>query len=206
VHQSKCSYYVFHAFSNGGCGVWEHVRRILDLPVQVQPSAIINDQSETETLHAISSLRERTAGVVFDSCPSKLAKIGWALKYCTVQERLPLLPKFGLDVAFLPELISKSKQEKLILRGNAYVQGLQEDPFDIPQLYLYSESDELIPYQVLDDLVDRRRELIGTDRIYRKKWRTSRHCAHLLDHPEDYATTIESFLERCQIQDPKSRL
>lgn len=200
VHLSNCKFFIFHAFSNGGCFVWEHVRRIMDIPAQV-PS------EEKECLEVVASLRGRTAGVVFDSCPSiELDKIGYAFRYCTLQERLEVLPTYGADIAFLPEFMSKSKKERMRARGEAYFCALRDDPMDIPQLYLYSESDALIRHQVVDDLIRHRRHLMSSDRIYSKKWKVSRHCAHLLDHPEEYETTISSFIDCCQLESPNSRL
>jgi hypothetical protein len=203
VHQSNCEHFIFHAFSNGGCFLWEQVRRILELPAQSPTSEEIGEES----LKTIDDLRTRTAGVIFDSCPSiQLGKVGYALRYCSLPDRLEVMTKFGIDVAFFPEFLSQSKLELSTIRSNAYFQSLKEDPWDISQLYLYSESDILIPHQFLDSLVDRREELIGRDRILSKKWKSSRHCAHLLDNPEEYTTIIESFSERCLLEEPKSRL
>ena len=114
----------------------------------------------------------------------------------------------GLDIAFFPSLVSQAKQNKANIRGQAYYDFLCNDTSPIPQLYLYSESDILIPHEDVDGLVEQRHNVIGADLVFRKKWKSSRHCAHLIDNQEEYQTVVTSFLDICHSKSatPISRL
>lgn len=200
VNNRNCDYLIFYAFSNGGCFVWESVRRILNLS---SPGATMKLLLNEDQYNTVKNLREKTVGVVFDSCPSQqLADVGRALMFCTLSERMEVMMSHGMDIAFFPSLLSQAKRIKSEIRGQAYYEGLWDDPSAIPQLYLYSESDILIPSQPLDELVQHRRKILGSDRVFCRKWSSSRHCAHLIDNAEDYVTTAESFLEICRPKSP----
>lgn len=193
--------------------MWEQVRRILATVGESnshhrRKEDIIDLQEEQHKI--LECLRQKTAGVVFDSCPSrKLALIGAALAFCTWKERWEVAKSYGIDVALLPFLLAQDKEMIANLRSVLYYRGLKEDPWDIPQLYLYSQSDFLIPSDVVEELVDHRRESMGSDRIFSRKWEKSRHCAHFVDHPDEYETTIKAFLDVCNPDSeitPRSKL
>ena len=210
VHHRNCPYVIFYAFSNGGCFVWEQVRRILHAAAEAEHhrNEVMHDLQK-EQVQVLQNLKHKTAGVVFDSCPSRqLALIGFALAFCTWRERWDVAKSYGIDVAFLPPLVSPSKKTTANLRSVAYYRGLKDDPWDLPQLYLYSKSDMLIPSSVVEELVNHRRHLLGADRIFSRKWESSRHCAHYVDHPEEYEATLDTFLDvtRSSKTEPKAKL
>lgn len=203
VHHRKSSYILFYAFSNGGCFVWQEVRRILQAAAQTsegsaKESSTVLGMGEGQRSQ-LTTIRQRMAGVVFDSCPSRqLSQMGFALAYCTWKERFAVAKAYGMDVVFLPPLASQSKKNVANMRSVAYYRGLKEDPWELPQLYLYSQNDMLIPSTVVEELVEHRRDLLGADRILSHKWTNSRHCAHYVDHPKEYESTVDSFLELCR--------
>jgi len=210
VHHRQAPHYIFYAFSNGGCFVWEQVRDIFH-------AADTNNQkqfqeSDIETLNEeqrkiLTDLKGCTAGVIFDSCPSKqLALLGIALSFCTWKERWEVARTYGMDVVFFPNMVAQYKKDIANLRGITYYRGLKDDPWEIPQLYMCSESDMLIPSNLVEDLAYHRRDVIGKDRIFLKKWETSRHCAHYIDHPNEYEATLDAFLHVCSSSTPKSKL
>ncbi|CAB9522329.1 Eukaryotic protein of unknown function (DUF829) [Seminavis robusta] len=215
IHNHNCEYFVFYAFSNGGCFVWEQLSRILyqhhDLidnenETNIDPSSMSEMDADMAKgrRKLLGALQQKAAGVVFDSCPSQeLGEVSQALTMCSFSERLQVMRMpadsgGGLDVAFFPSMVSAEKKERANQRGAAYHHGLKTDPCDIPQLYLYSENDALIPSTGIDEIYNHRRETIGADRILRRKWESSRHCAHLIDHPNDYETTMKEFLQLTQ--------
>lgn len=213
VHQHQSPYIVFYAFSNGGCFVWQEVRRILHAAATADKSSQIDrlakdnnpiQNLEEEQHSQLLTIQQRMAGVVFDSCPSRqLALMGFALAFCTWKERFNVAKAYGFDVVFSPPFLSQSKKTIANLRSVAYYRGLKEDPWELPQLYLYSHNDMLIPSTVVEDLVLHRRDMLGADRILSHKWMASRHCAHFVDHAEEYEATLDSFLDVCR---PKTKV
>jgi Eukaryotic protein of unknown function (DUF829) len=214
IHNQDCDHFIFCAFSNGGCFVWEQISRILNnnnTPIlqqveddEAHPLSPLpqNGTSDMERQQQIlAKLKKKTAGVIFDSCPSQnLSAISKALAVCTLRDRLEIMVMpddkgGGLDVAFFPSMVSANKKQRAEKRSNVYYQGLQADPWNIPHLYLYSENDILIPSQGIDELYDYRRQTMGSHRILRRKFESSRHCAHLIDNEEEYSMAVNSFLE-----------
>jgi Eukaryotic protein of unknown function (DUF829) len=197
--KSRTSFYL-HVFSNGGCFVWEQIREILLSSIR-QPNIQSKDKEATgntpilsmEVLNILSELRKRLAGVVFDSCPvAAILRLSDALRYCTWTERLNVIRYCGFDHMFIQsnaKIYGRVKE-----RMDAYVSGLMSDPFRVPQLYVYGRDDPLAPASFIDELVQERKRRIGSDRIMSICWDKSLHCGHLLKHPEEYSTVLESLL------------
>jgi len=61
-----------------------------------------------------------------------------------------------------------------------------------PMLYLYSEDDHLCDASMIHSLVDEKRAR-GQQRVFSKCWRASRHCTHLMMHPEEYRQQVRRF-------------
>ena len=174
-----------HAFSNGGCFVWEKIRQILSLSVestdaQENHGEIVNDNnnhykrtnneptdrnsfvsSSTTSLSDVQSrilfqIRLQLRGVVFDSCPiSDLHRLPEALQYCTITERIQVLRY--CHYKYLAMQIDPQIKEQVQTRITRYITGLQNDPLYIKQLYLYSRDDPLAPSSFIDELVQYRR-------------------------------------------------
>jgi hypothetical protein len=196
MNRSDNSVLLIHAFSNGGCFLWEHIRRCLALveSSSLPPNVVLQEEQR----EALIKLRQRVVGVVFDSCPgSELHEIDKALAFCTPQERMQVLFQHGIQYLFLhqPYIENQIRQ-----RAHSYYQNLKRDSWDIPQLYLYSQDDALIPFDSIDHLVQHRQNMFGRDLIWSKSWETSPHCAHLVRHPLDYTRIIERFIHRITIR------
>lgn len=163
----------FHAFSNGGCFVWEQVRMIVE------------HQSAT-----------KPAGVIFDSAPANyhgkdnLAK---ALTYCSWTEQAAM----RLQVLWGGAPMRQEREARAQLFWNT----LRHDEWNTRQLYLCSHDDDLTDFQDLAELVRYRQELFGKDRVWLKDWESSPHCTHLLKHPESYRLTVETFVDHCLRED-----
>lgn len=204
VKQSACETFFFHAFSNSGCFVWEQVRQLLDttsydgenLGSYPSDGGLIVPEGDDQK--GFASLRNRLAGVVFDSCPgTKLHLIGQALKYCTWIERLKVVRLIGFNNIFLPH--RSASQRKIMQREEAYVTSLKYDKWNVPQLYLYSCSDPLIHFPSLDELVRYRMavcKLGKNNLVFRRVWPNSPHCAHLLKHPAEYKAAVNDFVDK----------
>ena len=68
------NFFIFHAFSNGGCFVWESVCRIFDNAINKFHSSKMNEHETKPPRHKdlrlALELSSRCRGVVFDSCPA----------------------------------------------------------------------------------------------------------------------------------------
>lgn len=185
VHNKQPPAFLFHAFSNGGCFLWENTRRILDVNINVSCS-----QPEKEILKA---LRGSLKGVIFDSCPAWMNPGGLraALQFCPPIERLELLMRFGPGVILYDgqETVQKHAQRNCDL-----FKFLREDPLDIPQLYLYCKNDPLSDFQKIDDLFQYRHSTQKSS-VMQHRWDESTHCAHLRIHPIEYVREVKDFAD-----------
>lgn len=175
---SECRSYLFHAFSNGGCFVWEAFRRATPLP---------------------------PAGLVLDSCPSfELHRMAEVLDLLPWSERLRVAGAHGRD--YWRAQHAASWRPRVQPRADRYRRHLEEDPWRVPQLFLYSRSDPLIAHGAVAALAAARRAR-GVD-VTERVWDVSRHCGHYIDHKDDYEAAIHSFLDKCSLtrQEPQARL
>ena len=68
------------------------------------------------------------------------------------------------------------------------------NPFRKPELYLYSQCDELCDYRKLEELIALRKAQ-GVD-VWCQRWEVSEHVGHLRRHGAQYVATLSSFLHR----------
>jgi Eukaryotic protein of unknown function (DUF829) len=211
----NCDHFYVHAFSNGGCFVWEKIREILLLTERAEQGIPNNDNDEIEnymsrnkktaklpqdTANVLMKLRQQLNGVVFDSCPiSDLHRLPDALQYCSLLERLQVLRYCGFD--YLSILTNPQVKERVQQRIESYVTGLQNDTSSIQQLYLYGRDDPLAPAPFIDELIQHRKQRLqylskGNNQVASCVWDKSRHCGHLLQHPQEYTNAIEMFLNQ----------
>ena len=184
---------LFHVFSNGGCFLWDKIRSIFRLADGERESHSQMPHTPQPVKRGLEVLRDRIIGVVFDSCPgSDLHRLPDALKHCTFAEQLKVM--FSSRYAFFH---LASTQIEVESRAKEYMNSLTEDSWHLPQLYLYSEDDALAPSQSLDVLVNIRKKKHGSDIIWHKTWKESKHCSHFYHHPEDYREIISSFMKVC---------
>jgi hypothetical protein len=143
----------------------------------------------------LKTLRGRTKGVVFDSCPAwyggSSSALRAALQYCTKSEKLDILMRFGPGVILYDGQAVMEQREK---RNHDFFRYLHEDPLDIPQLYLYSKNDPLANFEKIDELFRHRRS-IQKSPVLQQTWDESAHCAHLRMHPKEYKQAVDLFTE-----------
>lgn len=193
IHNQQACAWIFHGFSNGGCFLWDQMRRIV----------MENDTTNEQLLPVqdiLNSLSSRTKGVVFDSCPAFFADnpsaLRAGLKYCSWQERLDVLLRFGLGVVVYDGRVETQRRNQ---QCQEFFQFLQEDPLDIPQLYLASHDDLLSDYKYIDELIQKR-ESVQKNPIMKQIWQSSPHCGHLRTHPKEYTEAIETFVAVCLLR------
>ncbi|TNN58410.1 Transmembrane protein 53 [Liparis tanakae] len=72
------------------------------------------------------------------------------------------------------------------------IQLFHDIPITAPALFFFSENDALCNTADLETLIDHWRER-GVA-VESRKWKESKHAAHMRCHPDDYISTLERFL------------
>jgi hypothetical protein len=188
MHNQRSSVFLYHAFSNGGCFLWESMRRILDHSD--------DEACQQPTRDILKSLLLRMKGVLFDSCPAWFAGsdtpgVRGALQYCSPREKLDVLMRYGPGVLFYD---GKAAMEQQTHRCHDFFRYLQENSLDIPQQYIYGKDDPLSDYEKIEELFRKRRSTQKSP-VLHQVWDTSAHCAHLRTHPDEYKQTVEFFTQ-----------
>lgn len=188
VHRKQNCALLFHAFSNGGCFLWESIRNCLDYRKED-----CCPQPARDTLKALSG---RIKGVVFDSCPcwfgaGSTASLRKAMHFCSQEEKIEVLKEYGPGVAVYD---GEDEARRQSMRCSEYFGFLRDDELDIPQLYLCSEDDPLCNFQKVKELVNHRRSS-QTCQVFFQGWEKSAHCAHLRMNPSSYKEAVENFTE-----------
>jgi len=200
--------FVFHAFSNGGCYLWERFWPLLKTGTCSSSSSLVHKDNDNITKEEANATKDKLIGVIFDSSPAMFHSddidiLRFLAEYGAFDERTshellttdPTTTKATNGTTsplrdWLPPLSPD--------RGVAYWNGMRNDDSDTPQLYIYSRDDDLTSFEPLDELVRHRKETVGDDRVWSLRFSKSRHCGHLLVHPEEYRGTVERFLEYCR--------
>uniref|UniRef100_A0A8C3FZH0 Uncharacterized protein n=1 Tax=Cyclopterus lumpus TaxID=8103 RepID=A0A8C3FZH0_CYCLU len=83
------------------------------------------------------------------------------------------------------------------------IQVFHNSPITTPALFFFCENDALCNPADLETLIDhwRKRGLA----VESRKWKESKHAAHMRCHPEDYVSTLEKFLNSLAIPSLKCK-
>ena len=179
-------YLVFHSFSNGGCFLYEQIRLIL--------------QGRSRSLKQVntgaSNVKIRMIGAVFDSSPAyyfidkdgNIEGLERAMKYASKFDRI----KFWFRNIFH----ATCDKEQHIMRARKYWDRMRNSSVLFPELYCYSDNDELAPYFHLNELIRYRKK--SNSNVLATLFERSPHCCHLLTQPYMYSLVISNFLDLCQ--------
>jgi hypothetical protein len=200
-------YFVIHIFSNNGCFLWEWIRYFLFDEKDEEQSPSLLSSLDMTTVDNIYNLRRKLIGVIFDSGPvyynGNIDGLQLALRYIPTKERDQLL-----------QIASTIDIQLLKHRFDEFWNGLCNDTTNIPQLYMYSSSDELASAKEIDRLIQYRSNLKqgrNSNNIWKYNFTDSEHCGHILKYPEVYHGKVKQFLDfcttdRCCIVSKQSRL
>lgn len=65
--------------------------------------------------------------------------------------------------------------------------------FDVPQLYLHSDADSVIPSDSITEVINEQTNLGRI--VERVQWKDSEHVKHLMRYPDEYCRSIYTFLD-----------
>jgi hypothetical protein len=185
----QAPYFVIHIFSNNGCFLWEWIRYLL-FDIDEQSSSL--DLSNVD----IYKLRRKLIGVIFDSGPvyynGNIDGLTSALKYFPTKEKDHLL-----------QIASTIDAHLIKPRFDEFWYGLFNDTTNIPQLYMYSSSDELASAKEIERLIQYRSKLKqgkSSNDIWEYNYTDSEHCGHIVKYPKVYHSQVKQFLDFCTNQ------
>lgn len=83
------------------------------------------------------------------------------------------------------------------MRAQAYAAWRAVQPLEVPQLYLYSTVDAIIPVEDVEAHIAEQ-EKRGVD-ITAIDFGDSAHCEHYKQYPDKYVQLLQTFLARCKM-------
>lgn len=176
-------HFVFHIFSNNGCFLWEWIRFLL-----FEQSSSSSCFDSTVDIH---NLKRKLIGVVFDSAPAY-----YDGKIDTLRSALRYVPS-SMERKHLLKIASTLDPRMVKQRFDDFWSGLCNDSTDTPQIYIYSQNDQLASAKEIDRLIAFRRDTIERRKIWKHVFLRSEHCGHIQSHPEVYSGVIKQFLSFC---------
>jgi hypothetical protein len=189
-----CAIFVVHAFSNGGCLLYEAIRNIL---------------LDRGSLYCYSRLHRKFGGVIFDSCPGLFHDahggtnmedgLAEAMMSCSIEEQQKFQAK-RRAITELERINPMLKDRKLQLiseRSKSFTRGMESDPLICHQLFLYSTADKLIPHQPLKRLIEHNKRRSEAVLVMEKNFVDSPHILHFRHHPVEYRNAVQEFLTLC---------
>ncbi|KAL0480797.1 hypothetical protein AKO1_006910 [Acrasis kona] len=67
----------------------------------------------------------------------------------------------------------------------------------VPQLYLFSDADELVPPQDVTNFINMNKSARHDALIQELRFKDSKHVQHFKMYPKEYSTSILNFIEKC---------
>lgn len=120
----------------------------------------------------------------------------------------------GLGKTLVPRLEFLVKNAALLFfwlfkthTADYYNHGLdvfQNNPITAPALLFFCENDDLCDPVVLESIIDLWSKAGMT--VESKKWKESVHAAHMRCHPEEYLSTLETFLNSLAIAPRRAKM
>ena len=174
---------IVHIFSNGGCFLWEWLAHILQHHQHV---------SWNDTNVDVKNIRCRLIGRVLDSAPANYEGRPDGI-ISALQHIKPISEKNRLL-----GIAEKVHATNVNLRHDKFWKMMLNDNyFEVPELYLYSENDKLTSYEPLRKLINEREKLLGKEHVWSHNFLDSEHCGHLLKYPEQYDSILGQFVASC---------
>ncbi|XP_031715006.1 transmembrane protein 53-like isoform X1 [Anarrhichthys ocellatus] len=84
------------------------------------------------------------------------------------------------------------------------IQAFYDSPITAPALFFFSENDAMCDTADMEKLIDHWRMRGVT--VESRKWKVSKHAAHMRCHPEDYLSTLEKYLKSLAISSSRANV
>ncbi|XP_022610277.1 uncharacterized protein LOC111228581 [Seriola dumerili] len=144
------------------------------------------------------SLTKRIKGQVFDSL------VVGSLETMAIGLGKTVFPRFETLVKKISMLYFGMFKHQTVDYFNTSIDVFWNTPIPAPALFFFCENDPLSDARSMEDLIDYWRKC-GIN-ITAKKWEDSTHAGHLKRHPQEYLTTLDSFLSSLQITPLKAKM
>ena len=164
---------LFYSFSNGGCAISHLTMR---------------------SLLESGELVDNIKGHIFDSCPI-VPNLESAVIVEKAFDRVMNFPALKPAI----RLFSKVMVRFVVFLNQdvqSFMSEMLDSPIKTPQLFLFSKSDDLAPYQDILDFAEKRKELKNVDVDY-CLWDDSPHVAHFKQYEHEYREKVLEFLDKC---------
>lgn len=170
---------VFHQFSNGGCALYYFICE------------------ELTTKGSAYAENMKVAGSIFDSCPivPSFESVSLAQTVFTNEIDSPIL-KTLVWYCLKPLLTFVVWLNPVV---KLFMDGLKNSPIMAPQMFFYSKSDMLAPYEDITAFLKCRKE-IGVE-VMAKLWDDSPHVRHLMHDQDTYIEMVHKFIDKLWIKD-----
>ncbi|KAK3090980.1 hypothetical protein FSP39_016212 [Pinctada imbricata] len=176
----------FHVFSNNGCYVYSEISKILT-------------SSEGNKYKNI-----QVQGVIIDSAPGKrrVTRAAWAFANASGK---PGVIKYFIFLGMIVYLVFMRfyLYTMSILRGvsggpnpNRVYQDIKDDKSRWPQLFIYSDNDQVIPPSDVKEVITYRRDQLHVD-VESTHYVDSEHVAHFRLDPNGYTLRCKQFIRKC---------
>ncbi|XP_071767565.2 transmembrane protein 53 [Centroberyx gerrardi] len=87
---------------------------------------------------------------------------------------------------------------------NTSIDVFRNTPVTAPALFFFCENDPMSDPRAMEELIDLWRER-GMD-VTAKKWDDSTHAGHMKKHPQEYLSTLDTFLQTLSITPLKAKM
>ncbi|XP_042372427.1 transmembrane protein 53-like, partial [Plectropomus leopardus] len=145
-----------------------------------------------------AGLAQRVIGHIYDSL------VVGSLEHMAIglgKTLVPRLERFVKNIAMFYFWLFKTHTADFYENS---IQIFRNSPITAPALFFYSENDALCNSADMEKLIGLWKKRGVT--VESRKWKVSKHAAHMRCHPEDYLSTLEKYLKLLHISSPKAKM
>ncbi|KAK9525740.1 hypothetical protein VZT92_016422 [Zoarces viviparus] len=145
-----------------------------------------------------AGLDQRVIGHIYDSL------VFGTLEHMAIglgKTLVPRLENFVKNAAMLYFWLFKKHTADIYDSG---IQAFYDNPITAPALFYSSENDAMCDTAGMEKLIDHWRMRGVT--VESRKWKVSKHAAHMRCHPEDYLSTLEKYLQSLVISSSRANV
>ncbi|KAL2716592.1 transmembrane protein 53 isoform X1 [Vespula squamosa] len=192
----------FHIFSNGGALLYQHISiamQQMDSPIQSQVKGVIFDSAPGE--RRVTSLFKAISAIIGGHPLTNIPTSFFITIFLSMFWFFEVIT-FLLVSTYFITVIAHALGRGFTIQSNPF--ALMEESYSWPQLFLYSNTDTLIPAADVEKFASRRAER-GVH-VQLVLFTNSPHVKHYAMYREVYVNTVCSFINEClQSGNPSKR-